>query len=189
VEGRARQGDSSLRKALIRPELGAIVGTIAVFAFFIALASDSGMFTAQGVLNWSTVSAQFMIIAVGACMLMIAGEFDLGRLHDRLRRHVDRDHVRHPAMARLDRDPPDLRHLYRHRRAQRLIVVRTGLPSFIVTLAFLFILRGFTIYLPQLIERKTIIGGISARRRATGSRRSSAARSEGRSSSGLPSAG
>jgi simple sugar transport system permease protein len=29
-----------------------------------------------------------------------------------------------------------------------------------VTLAFLFILRGFTIFFPQLIERKTIIGGI-----------------------------
>jgi simple sugar transport system permease protein len=29
------------------------------------------------------------------------------------------------------------------------IVIRTGLPSFIVTLAFLFILRGFTIFLPQ----------------------------------------
>jgi simple sugar transport system permease protein len=28
-------------------------------------------------MNWSTVSAQFMIIAVGACLLMIAGEFDL----------------------------------------------------------------------------------------------------------------
>src|SRR6056297_4080973 len=68
---------SGLRKALIRPELGAIVGTIAVFAFFIAFAGDSGMFNAQGILNWSTVSAQFMIIAVGACMLMIAGEFDL----------------------------------------------------------------------------------------------------------------
>jgi len=40
------------------------------------------------------------------------------------------------------------------------IVVRTGLPSFIVSLAFLFILRGFTIFLPQTIERKTIIGGI-----------------------------
>jgi simple sugar transport system permease protein len=35
------------------------------------------MFNAQGIMNWSTVSAQFMIIAVGACMLMIAGEFDL----------------------------------------------------------------------------------------------------------------
>ena len=41
-----------------------------------------------------------------------------------------------------------------------LIVVRTGLPSFIVTLAFLFILRGFTIFFPQIIERRTIIGGI-----------------------------
>ena len=61
---------SKLRKALIRPELGAIVGTIAVFAFFIIFAGNSGMFNAQGVLNWSTVSAQFMIIAVGACNLI-----------------------------------------------------------------------------------------------------------------------
>jgi simple sugar transport system permease protein len=41
-----------------------------------------------------------------------------------------------------------------------VIVIRTGLPSFIVTLAFLFILRGFTIFLPQTVENKTIIGGI-----------------------------
>ena len=40
------------------------------------------------------------------------------------------------------------------------IVIKTGLPSFIVTLAFLFILRGFTIYFPQTFERKTIIGGL-----------------------------
>ena len=40
------------------------------------------------------------------------------------------------------------------------IVIRTGLPSFIVTLAFLFILRGFTIFIPQYYENKTIIGGI-----------------------------
>jgi len=42
-----------------------------------------------------------------------------------------------------------------------LIVVRTGLPSFIVTLAFLFILRGFTIFIPQTVENRTIIGGIA----------------------------
>ena len=68
---------SKLRKALIRPELGGIVGSAAVFTFFILFAGNSGMFNAQGVMNWSTVSAQFMIIAVGACLLMIAGEFDL----------------------------------------------------------------------------------------------------------------
>ena len=42
----------------------------------------------------------------------------------------------------------------RHRGAHRAAELQ------VVTLAFLFILRGFTIYLPQLIERKTIIGGI-----------------------------
>ncbi|MEL7027052.1 MAG: ABC transporter permease, partial [Pseudomonadota bacterium] len=68
---------SGLRQALIRPELGGIVGTIAVFTFFLLFAFDSGMFAPQGIMNWSVVSAQFMIIAVGACLLMIAGEFDL----------------------------------------------------------------------------------------------------------------
>ena len=68
---------SAIRKALIRPELGAICGTILVFVFFLILAPNSGMFSLEGVMNWGTVSAQFAIIAVGACLLMIAGEFDL----------------------------------------------------------------------------------------------------------------
>ena len=57
---------SPLRQALVRPELGSIAGTIVVFLFFGFLAYDSGMFSPRGVMNWSTVSAQFMIIAVGA---------------------------------------------------------------------------------------------------------------------------
>ena len=61
------------RQALIRPELGASCGVILVFILFFSIARDSGMFSADGILNWSTVSAQFMIIAVGACLLMIAG--------------------------------------------------------------------------------------------------------------------
>ena len=68
---------SPVRKALIRPELGSICGTILVFVFFFLVARDSGMFATDGILNWGLVSAQFMIIAVGACLLMISGEFDL----------------------------------------------------------------------------------------------------------------
>jgi hypothetical protein len=68
---------SSLRQKMIRPELGAIGGTIAVFLFFAVFAPNSGMFSLEGVMNWGIVSAQFAIIAVGACLLMIAGEFDL----------------------------------------------------------------------------------------------------------------
>jgi simple sugar transport system permease protein len=125
-----------------------------------SFAGDSGMFIRARGDQLVVVSAQFMIIAVGACLLMIAGEFDLsvGSMIGFAGMMIAI--FRHAGLACLAGDPCHLCHVHRHRRAQRFIVVRTGLPSFIVTLAFLFILRGFTIYLPQLIERKTIIGGI-----------------------------
>lgn len=152
---------SALRRALIRPELGGICGAVIVFVFFLLFAFDSGMFNAQGIMNWSTVSAQFMIIAVGACLLMIAGEFDLSvgsmigfsgmmiaifsvTLEWPVWLAIIVTFVMCIAIGALN----------------GLIVIRTGLPSFIVTLASLFILRGFTIFLPQTLERKTIIGGI-----------------------------
>lgn len=152
---------SGFRRALIRPELGGMVGTVAVFTFFLLFAFDSGMFNAQGVLNWSTVSAQFMIIAVGACLLMIAGEFDLSVgsmigfagmmiaifgvvLAWPMWMAIIVTFVICVAFGALN----------------GYIVVKTGLPSFIVTLATLFILRGFTIFIPQTVESKTIIGGI-----------------------------
>ena len=51
---------SGFRKAMIRPELGGIIGTILVFVFFFLTARDSGMFSPAGVMNWSIVSAQFI---------------------------------------------------------------------------------------------------------------------------------
>ncbi|PSL18427.1 ABC transporter permease [Shimia abyssi] len=152
---------SKFREAMIRPELGGIVGTAIVFALFLLFAFDSGMFNSQGIMNWSQVSAQFMIIAVGACLLMIAGEFDLSvgsmigfagmmiaifsvTLGWPVWMAIITAFILCIALGALN----------------GFIVIRTGLPSFIVTLAFLFILRGFTIYFPQTIERKTIIGGI-----------------------------
>lgn len=37
---------SQLRKAMIRPELGSVLGTVALFTFFLLFAADSGMFQA-----------------------------------------------------------------------------------------------------------------------------------------------
>ncbi|MEM6712495.1 MAG: ABC transporter permease [Pseudomonadota bacterium] len=152
---------SGIRKALIRPELGGIVGTVAVFTFFVLFAFDSGMFAAQGVMNWSIVSAQFMIIAVGACLLMIAGEFDLS-----VGSMIGFAGMITAIMSVTFGLPMWIAIIFTFVTCLAIgalngfIVIRTGLPSFIVTLAFLFILRGFTIYLPQTIENKTIIGGI-----------------------------
>ncbi|MBF9051818.1 ABC transporter permease [Roseobacter sp. HKCCD9010] len=152
---------SGIRRALIRPELGGIVGTIAVFTFFILFASDSGMFNAQGIMNWSTVSAQFMIIAVGACMLMIAGEFDLS-----VGSMIGFAGMSIAIFSVTLSWPVWMAILITFAICISIgalngyIVIKTGLPSFIVTLAALFILRGFTIFFPQTIERRTIIGGI-----------------------------
>ena len=68
---------SFVQRALMRPEMGAFCGVILVIIFFLLIAADNGMFNPDGIRNWSVVSAQFAIIAVGACLLMIAGEFDL----------------------------------------------------------------------------------------------------------------
>ncbi|SEW36170.1 monosaccharide ABC transporter membrane protein, CUT2 family [Aliiroseovarius sediminilitoris] len=152
---------SSFRQALIRPELGGIVGTVAVFTLFLLFAFDSGMFASQGVLNWSVVSAQFMIIAVGACLLMIAGEFDLS-----VGSMIGFAGMMIAVFGVVLGWPMWIAIIVTFVICCLLgalngwIVIKTGLPSFIVTLAFLFILRGFTIYIPQTIERKTIIGGI-----------------------------
>ncbi|MGC3939064.1 ABC transporter permease [Roseobacter sp. EG26] len=152
---------SAFRRALIRPELGGIVGTFAVFTLFALFAFDSGMFNSQGVMNWTIVSAQFMIIAVGACLLMICGEFDLS-----VGSMIGFAGMMIAVFGVVLAWPMWIAIIITFAICCALgalngwIVVRTGLPSFIVTLAFLFILRGFTIYIPQTIERKTIIGGI-----------------------------
>jgi simple sugar transport system permease protein len=44
---------SGFRQGPDPPGTGGIVGTIAVFTFFLLFAADSGMFNAQGVMNWS----------------------------------------------------------------------------------------------------------------------------------------
>jgi simple sugar transport system permease protein len=62
---------------LNRPEFAAISGAVLVFIVFAFAAGSSGMFNLDGIMNWSQVAAYLGMIAVGACLLMIAGEFDL----------------------------------------------------------------------------------------------------------------
>lgn len=155
------QRQSTLRRAFMRPELGAMAGTIIVFAYFAVVAGGTGMFAADGVMNWGVVSAQFAIIAVGACLLMIAGEFDLsvGSMigFAGIVIAILSVHLGWPMWAAI---------LAAFAVAMLVgalngyLVIKTGLPSFIVTLASLYILRGLTIYLAISTTRQTIVGGV-----------------------------
>ncbi|WP_226490291.1 ABC transporter permease [Hydrogenophaga taeniospiralis] len=147
-----------VRKLLARPEFGAMAGTLLVVAIFVMAAGDSGMFNAEGSVNWGTVAAFLGIIAVGAALLMIAGEFDLsvGSMIGFAGMMV--------AIPILEWGwAPSLAVLFAFACAMALgwlngwLVIKTGLPSFIVTLAFFFILRGLSLAVAVLLTGKTIL--------------------------------
>src|SRR2546428_1597154 len=66
-----------LRRLLIRPETGAVVGSIAVWIFFAIVAGSSGFTSSRGTSSYLSVSAELAILAIPVALLMIGGEFDL----------------------------------------------------------------------------------------------------------------
>ena len=152
-----------LRRLLTRPELGAVAGAIIVFTFFAVVAGDRGFLTSTGTISYLEVSAQLGIVVVPVALLMIAGEFDLsvgsmigaaGMLF---------------AIPMVELGWPFWAALLLAFGVALLIgflngylVVKTGLPSFIVTLASLFALRGATIGFTRLITGRTQVSGVEA---------------------------
>ncbi|MCW5667423.1 MAG: ABC transporter permease [Piscinibacter sp.] len=149
---------SPLRKLLARPEFGALSGAILVFVLFGFGAGGSGMFSAEGVINWGTVAAFLGILAVGAALLMIAGEFDLS-----IGSMIGFAGMMLAIPALYWGWPVWLSVLFAFGCAMALgwvngwLVVKTGLPSFIVTLAFYFVLRGLSLALSVILTGKTIL--------------------------------
>ena len=147
-----------LRKLLARPEFGALAGTVMVFLLFGLSAGGSGMFSAEGVINWGTVAAFLGILAVGAALLMIAGEFDLS-----IGSMIGFAGMMMAIPCLYWGWPVWLSVLFAFALAMLLgwlngwLVVKTGLPSFIVTLAFYFILRGLSLAISVLLTGKTIL--------------------------------
>ncbi|HSI59942.1 MAG TPA: ABC transporter permease [Ideonella sp.] len=148
----------AVRKLMSRPEFGALSGTLLVFLIFGLSAGGSGMFSAEGVVNWGTVAAFLGIIAVGAALLMIAGEFDLS-----IGSMIGFAGMMMAIPCLYWGWPVWLAVLFAFGMAMALgcvngwLVMKTGLPSFIVTLAFYFILRGLSLAISVLMTGKTIL--------------------------------
>lgn len=150
-----------LRKLLNRPELGAVAGAILVFAFFAVVAGDQGFLSKTGTISYLEVSAQLGIIAIPVALLMISGEFDLsvgsmiGAAGVLIAIPISEYGWPLWAALLLAFGVTLLVGF-----ANGYVVVRTGLPSFIVTLASLFILRGATIGFTRLITGRTQVSGL-----------------------------
>ena len=143
-----------LSRMMKRPELGAIAGVVLVTIFFL-ITADASMFSLSGVMNFMTPAAQLGIMAIGASLLMIGGEFDLsiGSMvaFAGLFFGVCIVNWQLPLIAAI---PMTFIFAAAVGAINGSICLRSGLPSFIVTLAFLFILRGLS-----LVGLKAATGG------------------------------
>ena len=133
--------------------------------------ATAGLFSAKGIVNVLEVSAELGILAAAVALLMIAGEFDLsvgsmigfaGIVIGHPARLSGAAAVASRIAARLRRARSRIGYL------NGLVVVKTGLPSFIVTLGGLFILRGLTLGLTRRSPAAPRSPGIHDWRATTG---------------------
>lgn len=156
-----RPASAGLRRILLRPELTAVVATVAVFIYFATTAGSDGFLSLLGTRNYLEIASYIGIIAAPVTLLLVAGEFDLSVgsmvalgqivvaygavfLHWPLWASVVLALLVGCSLGALN----------------GLVVVKTGLPSFIVTLAALFAIRGLVQGLTLAITGSSTIGAV-----------------------------
>ena len=160
------QEESWIQRMIRRPEIGSFIVMI-IIILALGLASEGKAFNALGLKNNIAIIAQLGIIAVGAALLMIAGEFDLS-----IGPMIAFAGMSMAIMLKwglpfgLGEATPFT--AFAITMCMTLgfgwligtIVVRSGLSSFIVTLAFWFFLRGLTEVCFRLINQNTNVSGL-----------------------------
>jgi simple sugar transport system permease protein len=152
------RAESPLRRILSRPEAGALLGAIAVFVIFAVLGGGHGFLSPTGAAGYLELAAQVGILGASVTLLMIAGEFDLS-----VGSTIGAASLFLAMMISVYGLPPWLAIILTFLFAAGIgavngwLVIRTGLPSFIVTLASQLILRGGTIALTRTITSQTIV--------------------------------
>jgi len=147
-------------RALSRPEVAAAVGALLVW-IILAVVAGPPFRGAAGAAAYLNAAAPLGILAVGVALLMIGGEFDLsvGSIvgASGIVLMLLTTELGWPLWPALF---VTLAVCLAIGFLNGLAVVRTGLPSFIVTLATLFIVRGLTIAAARGFTRRTQLGGL-----------------------------
>jgi simple sugar transport system permease protein len=148
------------RRLLVRPELGSVIGAIAVF-FFFAVQSDV-FWSSDGVATWLDEASRLGIMAVAIALLMIGGEFDLSAgvltgsvglttamLATKWGWNVWAAMLGALALALAIG-------LF-----NGLMVVRTRLPSFIITLGTFLMLQGLNLGITKAVTNVVQVSGLA----------------------------
>jgi simple sugar transport system permease protein len=128
---------------------------------FFAIFAHNGFLSVQGTKSYLQVSSEIGILAIGVALLMISGEFDLsiGSLIGFSSMSVTlltvEANLSMPAASILT-----LIMVMFIGYCNGITVVKSGLPSFIITLGSLFMVRGITIAVSKMVTGRTQLGGL-----------------------------
>jgi simple sugar transport system permease protein len=151
---------SPLVRLMIRPEFGALAGAIVVWLLFAWQAGDTWL-SWQGTATYLDRAAIYGTSALAVALLMVGGEFDLssgvmvgttGMFAGLFAVHAGW-HVGISVLV-------SLLIAVAIGVLNGVMVIRSGLPSFIVTLGVFFALRGFNLWLTQRVTKQTQVTGI-----------------------------
>ncbi|AXB44387.1 ABC transporter permease [Amycolatopsis albispora] len=153
--GRTRLAD----RLVVRPEIGALLGAVVVFAFF-SITADQFL-TGDGVATWLDDASTLGIMAVAVSLLMIGGEFDLSAGVMTASTALVTAILATQAgwnvwLALL----ASLVFALGVGAFNGWLVMRTGLPSFIVTLGTFLALQGLNLGVTRLVTGTVQVSGM-----------------------------
>ncbi|MFM1795609.1 MAG: hypothetical protein RLZZ340_286 [Actinomycetota bacterium] len=143
-----------------RPEVGALLGAIAIFILFTSTDTTGNFANLSGISGWTDIAAPIGIVAIAVSLLMIAGEFDLssgvmvgttGLIIGMLVQELGMNIWLAILLALVFAAAVGFLNGY--------VVVKTKLPSFIVTLATFFILKGANMALTMMLTGAVRVTG------------------------------
>lgn len=159
-----------MQRWLISPEIGALIGAIIVWIFFWGNARTFGQ--ANSTLNWLDVAAPTGIMATAVALLMIGGEFDLSSGVMTGASAITIGLMSRTFMGTGINIGWAIGAAFLLAAAigwfNGYMVNKTGLPSFIVTLASFFGVRGMVVVLSQRLVGKVQVDSITKQRGAAG---------------------
>lgn len=159
VEGKGRSTRTTLLRGLmLRPEFGVVLAAALLYAFFVVVAGGNGFLSEAAFAGWTGSASEVGIIALGVGCLMVAGEFDLSV----------------GSMVAASSAIMGLTAGYYEQSiwvgvglvavcalvvglVNAIVVLKTGLPSFIVTLAMMLLLSGAALGVTRLITNTSVL--------------------------------
>ena len=153
----ARRAPASIGSLVRRPEMGSLIGLVCVYAFF-WIFGGANFVSIGGLASWLNVAAELGIVALPVGLLMIAGHLDIsiGSVipASSMTIAIVSGHYGAPIIVGI---LAALALGLVVGLINGLLVIRTAVPSLIVTLATLFAVAGLTLGLSVILTGSTSV--------------------------------